>query len=190
MGSTSTPRSLPSRALLALSTLLLVFGATILAPVTASQAAPPAVPQKAKAAEPTVYNQPGEHFVNGRKWKTTCEMYSSNVVRCSTDIWATQVVRHKGSYANHNAWVFNNLTYLPSSKAQWKGNPLSTKGAWTAKDGRKWRTECNTPQTGQGGCRSYAWATSVIQQGGNFVKRSGWTFNNIVQFSTSSVPPD
>ncbi len=44
--------------------------------------------QSASALSPTVYNQPGDHLVNGRYWKTECSKYSSDVVRCSTKIWA------------------------------------------------------------------------------------------------------
>ncbi len=149
-----------------------------------------ALPQEAQAAPtPTVYNQPGDHYVNGRFWKTDCEMYSSKVVRCETQIWATKVINHKGVYYNHNGWVFNNLTYLPSGESQWEGNNLAWPNEWTAADGRKWKTECNTPETGQGGCRSYAWATQVVNQGGKFVKTNGWSFNNIVQFSNDFVEP-
>ena len=144
--------------------------------------------QSASALTPTVYNQPGGHLVNGRYWKTSCEMYSTNVVRCTTNIWATKVVQSGGSYYNHNGWVFNNITYLPSGESQWKNNPLAMNKSWTAADGRKWKTECNTAQTGDGGCRSYVMSTSVVNQGGKFVKKSEWTFNNIVQFSTKSVP--
>ncbi len=144
--------------------------------------------QSASALEPTVYNQPGDHHVNGRYWKTSCEMYSTNVVRCSTDIWATKVVAHNGTYYNHNGWVFNNLTYLPSGESQWKGNPLAMNREWTAKDGRKWMTECNNAKTGQGACRSYTWSNAVVQQGKKFAKESVWKFNNIVQFSSKAAP--
>ena len=145
--------------------------------------------QSANALAPTVYNQPGDHAANGRYWKTSCEKYSSSVVRCNTQIWATKIVKHNGSYYNHNGWVFNNLTYLPSSRDAWKGNPLATTGSWTAKDGRKWRTECDTPATGQNGCRSYAEATVIVNSSGKFVSKKMEVLNNIVQFSTSAQPP-
>ncbi|WP_199711116.1 L,D-transpeptidase [Tessaracoccus antarcticus] len=148
-----------------------------------------ALPQEAKALEPTLYNQPGDHFVNGRYWRTSCDMYSTNVVRCRTEIFATKVVKYAGNYYNHNGWVFNNLTYLPSDEGQWAGNPLATSSdAWYAPDGRKWKTECNTPATGQGGCRSYAFVSDVVNEGGKFFRKSSWILNNIVQFSTASVP--
>lgn len=148
------------------------------------------LPQEAQALEPTVYNQPGDHFVNGRYWKTSCEMYSTVVVRCRTEIWATKVVEYKGNYYNHNGWVFNNLTYLPSGESQWAGNPLAlNKDPWYASDGRKWKTECNTPQTGQGGCRSFVWSSNVVSINGKFTRQSAWVFNNIVQFSTAILPP-
>ncbi len=121
------------------------------------------------AADNKVYTQPGDHLVNGRYWKTSCEKYSSTVVRCETKIWGTN------SAGNHG-WMFNTLTYLPSSRSDWKTNPLSKNGSWTAKDGRKWRTECDTATTGQGGCRSYT------KEG------SKWVVNNIVQFSSKAAP--
>lgn len=145
-------------------------------------------PQSAQALEPTVYNQPGDHYVNDRFWKTECEMYSSTVVRCSTDIWATKVVAHGGNYYNHNGWVFNNLTYLPSNRAQWNGNKLSQTTSWYAEDGRRWKSECDTAATGKGGCRAYTYSTEMINKGGKFVKRNDWKFNNIIQFATASVP--
>ena len=149
-----------------------------------------ALPQEAQAAPtPTVYNQPGDHYVNGRYWKTTCEKYSPTVVRCETKIFATKVINHKGTYYNHNGWVFNNLTYLPSVRTQWAGNKLSQNTSWYASDGRRWKSECDNATTGKGGCRAYIWSDEVINKGGKFVKRNGWKFNNIVQFSTSSVPP-
>lgn len=152
-------------------------------------------PQEAQAVEATVYTQPGDHLVNGRYWRTSCEMYSSNVVRCRTEIFATKVVKYNNNYYNHNGWVFNNLTYLPSSIGQWAGNPLATTSTstpsvkeWYAADGRKWKTECNTPATGKGGCRSYAWVSDVVSTNGTFKRQSSWVFNNILQFSTSSIP--
>ena len=149
-----------------------------------------ALPQEAQAAPtPTVYNQPGDHYVNGRYWKTTCEMYSTTVVRCETKIFATKVINHKGTYYNHNGWVFNNLTYLPSDRAQWAGNQLSQNTSWFAADGRRWKSECDNATTGQGGCRAYTWSDEVVNENGKLVKKSLWKFNNIVQFSTSSVPP-
>ena len=144
--------------------------------------------QSASALQPTVYNQPGDHHVNGRYWKTTCDMYSSNVVRCTTNIWATKVVKANGTYYNHNGWVFNNMTYLPSSKASWGTNPLAKPGSWTAKDGRQWKTECNNKTTGSNGCRSYARAKMVVKSGGKYVVKNDYVFNNIVQFSAKGVP--
>ncbi len=120
-----------------------------------------------------VYTQPGDHLVNGRYWRTSCEKYSSTVVRCSTDIFAE---KRTASGAKYKGWVFNTLTYLPSSRANWSSNPLGKNGSWTASDGRKWRTECDTASTGRGGCRSYALT------GGT------WVVNNLVQFSTASLP--
>ncbi len=116
-----------------------------------------------------VYAQPGDHLVNGRYWKTSCEKYSTTVVRCSTDIWGEKS-------AGQNGWMFNTLTYLPSPRADWKSNPLGKTGSWTAKDGRKWKTECDTAATGKGGCRSYTYEGKT------------WVVNNIVQFSSKAAP--
>ncbi len=124
-----------------------------------------------------VYTQPGDHLVNGRYWKTSCEKYSSSVVRCTTNIWGE---KRSASGAKYKGWVFNTLTYLPSSRASWSKNPLGKPGSWTASDGRKWKTECDTAATGRNGCRSYA-LTKVGS-------KSKWVVNNLVQFSTSSLP--
>lgn len=153
-----------------------------------------AAPSQARADDGDLYTTPGDHFVNGRWWHTDCEMYSSNVVRCSTDIWATTIVEHEGRYYNHNAWVFNNLTYLPSDRAVWAGNPLAADGTpggtaeWTATDGRRWRTECDTAGTGSDACRAYTWSTYLISAGGSVKQDSGWVFNNIVLHSSDNIP--
>lgn len=144
------------------------------------------------ASDTRVYTQPGDHLVNGRYWKTKCEKYSSSVVRCTTSIWGTKAVRSGGSYVNHNGWVFNTLTYLPSTRADWASNPLGKTGSWTASDGSKWRSECDTASTGRNGCRSYR-STKVVEastSGGRTTFRANtkWVVNNIVQFSTSGSP--
>ena len=142
------------------------------------------VPSSAHAAsgssDTKVYTQPGDHLVNGRYWKTTCEKYSSSVVRCTTSIWGEKKGGGKG-------WVFNTLTYLASPRADWASNPLGHDGSWIAVDGRDWRTECDTAVTGQGGCRSYNKATRVLaspKPGGGYTYRQStdWVFNNIVMF--------
>lgn len=140
----------------------------------------------AKADDSRVYSQPGHHLVNGRYWKTSCEMYSTSVVRCQTDIWADTVVQHNGRWVNHEGWVFNSLTYLASDRDAWGANPLANTGQWTAEDGRQWRTECDTAATGRGACRSYSLATTV--SAGTFETSQQWVINNIVNFSTSTVP--
>lgn len=109
-------------------------------------------------AEINVYTTPGEHTINGRQWRTWCEPYS-RTARCTTQIKVAGV------------WTFNNLTYLPSPRTLWKGNPLATPGYHTVA-GRKWFTECDTARTGRNGCRSYIDSTG----------RGNYVFNNLVQF--------
>lgn len=129
-----------------------------------------------------VYTVPGERTVNGRDWRTTCENYSATV-RCRTDIVATTVKRTTNGYQVVNDWTFNSLTYRWSPRSLWAGNPLGHDANWTATDGRSWRTECDTPATGTGACRSYVWATVVSAQGGSFRQYNTWVFNNQVLFS-------
>src|SRR5690554_6277158 len=81
-----------------------------------------AAPTPAAATSPAVYTTPGDHVEGGRYWKTNCQMYSSSIVRCSTDIWATTYVEHEGSFHDHDAWTFNNLTYLPAPREAWGNN--------------------------------------------------------------------
>ncbi|TRY20209.1 hypothetical protein FOJ82_04935 [Tessaracoccus rhinocerotis] len=144
-------------------------------------------------ARADVYTQPGGHAVNGRLWQTECSMYSSTVVRCRTDIWATQVKYQGGHYVRVTDWAFNNLTYLPSPRGQWANNPLGKTGTWTATDGRQWRTVCDTPETGSNACRSYVMArvasATATPSGWSYSVESKWVFNNIVVFSTASRPP-
>ncbi|MEO7588068.1 MAG: immunoglobulin domain-containing protein, partial [Arachnia sp.] len=126
---------------------------------SASPSASPS-PSVTPTVPSTVYNTPGYHDVNGRKWFTTCEPYSVTQ-RCRTLIEATTVRDVGGKFVSSKGWAFNNLTYLPSPKAAWKGNRLAETGTWTAADGRQWRTECGTPATGRNGCRSYIQAKVV-----------------------------
>lgn len=134
-------------------------------------------------AEIDVYSTPGEHTVNGRQWRTWCEPYSQTV-RCRTEIWATVVLYGNGQYYRANWWTFNNLTYLSSPPQLWAGNPLATPGEHTI-NGRRWKTECNTPATGYG-CRSYIWSDVVravpTSSGYRYERRPQWVFNSIVQF--------
>nr|WP_073186631.1 hypothetical protein [Tessaracoccus bendigoensis] len=162
--------------------------------VAAATAMAGLVARPAEAAGPDVYTTPGGHIQNGRLWDTKCEKYSSSVVRCTTRIWATQVVQVGNGFRSVTGWHFNNLTYLPSARSAWKTNPLGAYGveggtaAWTS-NGRRWRTECDTAATGRGGCRSYIWTNYVATSGGSYVSRSGWVFNNIVRFAQGSIPP-
>ena len=134
------------------------------------------------------YTVPGFHMnLNGRDWYTSCEKYSQTE-RCRTEIWATQVRIVDGKFVRKTGWYFNNLTYLPYMKrAQWAHNPLGFTNEWTAADGRKWRTECDTAATGRGGCRSWILstvytATPKASGGYTFGQRNQWVLNNIVMF--------
>lgn len=137
---------------------------------------------------PTVYNTPGGQMSGGRLWDTTCEMYSSNVVRCRANIWATQVQYRGGRYVSVTGWTFNNLSYLPSPRASWAGNNLARNNDRWISGGRTWRTECDTATTGRGGCRSYVWTKQARRVGGGYVAEHRWVFNNLVLFSSASVP--
>ncbi|WP_214292084.1 hypothetical protein, partial [Escherichia coli] len=112
---------------------------------------------------------------------------------CTTTIWATQVHEINGRFVEKTGWVFNNLTYAASPRSMWTNNPLAANGkvggtaAWTATDGRQWRTECDSATTGRNGCRSYIKA-DVIE---SYTTSSGarsyrwvntWIFNNMVRF--------
>ncbi len=141
---------------------------------------------------PSVYNTPGGQISAGRLWNTTCEKYSTNVVRCRANIWGTQVTYVKGRYVSKTGWTFNNLSYLPSPRASWAGNNLGQSNPSWNSGGRKWKTECDTATTGQGGCRSYVWTKKVIavKSGSGYVYKNNeqWVFNNLVLFSSSTVP--
>ncbi|TRY17926.1 hypothetical protein FOJ82_10635 [Tessaracoccus rhinocerotis] len=137
--------------------------------------------------EGDLYSKPGFHKVNGRWWHTTCEPYSQTI-RCTTTIWGTTVTQEDGRFVQKNGWQFNNLTYLPlMTRAQWASNPLGRTGAWTAADGRKWRTECDTAATGRNGCRSFVQsqlvaATKAADGTWSYSVKTDWVVNNIVRF--------
>lgn len=134
-----------------------------------------------------VYTTPGEHHVNGRDWRTTCEKYSSTQ-RCRTEIRATQIALEDGRYLQRTGWVFNNLTYLPSPRTLWRDNPLGGHAQngydkqWSS-EGRTWRTECDTATSGRNGCRAYIRATVIeVDPAGGHRSVTKWVFNNIVRF--------
>ncbi len=149
----------------------------------------PAIAGKDTISAVKLYTTAGQHTVNGRAWKTTCEPYSQTK-RCRTEIWSTQAKQQGGGFAMVEGWAFNNLTYVESPREMWAGNPLGTHDdvGWTAPDGRKWKTECDTATTGGNGCRSYAWSTTATASaktsgGYRFTTKQDWVFNNMVRFS-------
>ncbi|GAA4907600.1 hypothetical protein GCM10025789_28880 [Tessaracoccus lubricantis] len=138
-----------------------------------------------------VYVTPGTWDLNGRKWRTSCEPYSATD-RCRTEIQATQILYQNGTFKRVDGWAFNNLTYKPSPRSLWKGNPLGGNGTvgyagqWKAADGRQWRVECDTAASGRNGCRSYAMAKvaePTAAGAATYHVVDKWLFNNIVQFS-------
>ena len=103
--------------------------ATVLTLLMAGVAIPPTTMADVQGAE--VYTTPGVHHVNGRQWKTTCEAYSSQVERCRSEIWGQRVLRMSDQWRVEGGWIFNNLTYRPSERRMWAGNPLATPGEHT-----------------------------------------------------------
>jgi len=160
---------------------------TTSAPATSAAPAPTTTPAALTPAQ-ALYVTPGYHNVNGRWWKTRCEMYSSTIVRCFTDIYATVIVRINNKWYKQNTWTFNNLTYLPSPESMWAGNRLASTNSWYAEDGRRWKNECNTAATGTGACRSYIWGALPTLVGGQVQQVYDWRFNGFVNFSSDARP--
>ena len=113
-------------------------------------------------------------------------------MRCRAEIWATTVRYVSGRYVQEKRWVFNNLSYLPSPRAAWANNNLGRSNPGWTSGGRQWKTECDTATTGRGGCRSYVMADVVrasrTSSGWVYSKKKEWVFNNLVLFSSSSIP--
>ena len=144
-----------------------------------------------KAAAVDVYTTPGTHVVNGRQWRTTCERYSSTVERCRTEIFASQLQMVSGSWRWVTGWKFNNLTYKPSPRAAWVGNPLATPGEHVV-SGRRWKTECDTAVTGANACRSSIWSQVPIAVSNSPLKVTfvwQWVFNSVVRFTPGASTP-
>lgn len=139
-----------------------------------------------------IYITPGVHVINGRTWRTECEPYSQTQ-RCRTEIWATVISQVDGKFVRTDGFAFNSLSYIPARRGLWSGNPLGNSGEWAADDGRKWRTECDTPRTGRGACRSWAWVdfikTVQTSAGTTYLWDSDWVFNNIVYFDDYNPTP-
>ncbi|MBB1509945.1 CAP domain-containing protein [Tessaracoccus sp. MC1756] len=153
-----------------------------------SQTPTPPKPTAGGFVRSAPYTLPGIHRnVNGRDWQTRCEPYSQTE-RCRTDIWAAIVVKEGGRFVQKEGWAFNNLTYLPlMSRAEWGTNPIAMHNMnGFESGGRRWKTECDTAQTGRGACRSYTFTTvfrATTTTSGLVVKQSGsWVFNNLVLF--------
>ncbi|MCC2592772.1 hypothetical protein LKO27_04990 [Tessaracoccus sp. OS52] len=165
--------------------LVLAVGLAWTLSLTPQQAA--AETKVAKSAQ-QVYTETGTWAYNGRTWVTNCTKYSTTVDRCETKIWGTQVTYANGKFTQKSQWVFNNLTYLTSPRSTWETwNPLVTPGEHTI-NGRKWRTQCDTPWTGRNGCRSEIWATIAGVKDGKFQNLNQWVFNNIVHVTPVSCP--
>ena len=136
-----------------------------------------------------VYTTAGDHTVAGRKWRTTCEPYTSSIDRCRAEIWSTQVKNVNGSFVPSNGWNFNNLTYLPSARSEWVGNPLAVhNGDGFISDDRLWKTSCADAWTGPDACRSFIKSNEIeayLDSSGTrrYREVEKWVFNNIVQFS-------
>ena len=131
-----------------------------------------------------VYIMPGEWTDEvGRQWRTECEQYSSKVARCRTEIKATVIKQVNGRFVQTTDWAFNNLTYIQGTRAEFAHNPLGFTNEWTVADGRRWKTECDTPRTGRNGCRSYAEVSFVKVERGRYVWTKDFVFNNLVRFS-------
>lgn len=59
------------------------------------------------ATEPTApFAVPGEHAVDGHRWRTTCEPDEWGE-RCHTEIWARTVLVEDDLFVARDAWVFN-----------------------------------------------------------------------------------
>ncbi len=128
-----------------------------------------------------------EYTSGGRQWREKCETYSSTVVRCRTEIWATVATASGRQFVTSNGWTFNNLLYKPSPRKDWARNPLATTGEHTIA-GRKWKTECDTAWSGGNGCRSQILATVPHFDGRRYSWRTKWVFNNVVQFAGANTP--
>lgn len=172
----------------ALRRLTIVLAAFIVATVgVIAQPPPPA------AAEDHPYTTPGTRTYGGRLWRTTCDAYSTNVRRCRAEIFASQIRLVNGTYQQVNEFLFNNLTYLPSDRQSWVGNPLATPGTHLI-NGRWWQTRCFDEWTGPNGCRAFILATVIeavpTSTGGQTYRTvEKWLFNNLVQFTPVVTPP-
>ena len=144
-------------------------------------------PSPAPAAAVDVYTTPGEHTINGRQWKTTCEPFGK-LERCTTLIWATKTSLVNGRVQQEQTWVHNNLTYKQSSRADWNSWDLLITPGLHDSAGRKWRTQCDTSWTGSGGCRSEIWGTVVEYKDGRWQNVQRWVFNNQVRISPLNCP--
>lgn len=153
-----------------------------------AQAAAPTPPLPSLTSAQQVYTTPGNHLFGDRHWRTTCEKYSSTIVRCLTELFGTQYLRIDGVWHMKEAWGNNNVTYLPATREQWGASPLATPGSWSD-GGRRWKTECATPATGKDACRTWVRSSVKSVKNGRVTSKDGWVLGSILLFATASVPP-
>lgn len=53
-----------------------------------------------------------------------------------------------------------------------------TEGRWS-KNNRQWATDCSKYSTSVDRCETKIWATQITRDGGRYVNKSGWYFNNL-----------
>ena len=54
----------------------------------------------------------------------------------------------------------------------------TTEGTHTI-NGRQWRTACENYSTTVERCRTEIWANTITHEGGKYVEKAGWAFNNL-----------
>ncbi|WP_040284397.1 hypothetical protein [Tessaracoccus massiliensis] len=55
---------------------------------------------------------PGDHTVNGRKWRTECDTAWTGSGGCRSQLMATVIEKGKGGYQTVNKYVFNNIVHV------------------------------------------------------------------------------
>lgn len=140
---------------------------------------------------------PGEHTVNGRKWKTECNTSWTGQGACRSQIWATVAGLKDGKYQNINQWVFNNIVNLTPLKcpvtekqlADAIKEPVAYTSCLQSKVDKTWVATQYEMQDPDG-----AWytATAFFKQksaGWGLEAYGGMNASNICDYWEDAVPP-
>ncbi len=120
---------------------------------------------------------------NGLTW-STANFYAGSLRNAGTlynsgEAWLRSLDDSNGSSTPHDSSSPDDSTGDDSNSV----DVYTTPGTHTV-NGRRWRTAC-VPYSQTKRCTTEIWSTRVVREGGRFVSRNGWAFNNLTYLPSS-----